>query len=440
MKIKLFILTSIFVSILLPFFFFNSFSKYLFDDTFLVAKVQIDNSAPEIELISFSNSNTTYPSYANKTHTITAKIKVIEEHIKEINFDISHIKVKVGNNFVPIKLTKISYTQPNSKERIYEISFTNIPSDGILNLCFLENSVVDKSSQGNSPTNFVANIMIDNTAPVLTFSEESINDGFSNCTITANEYIQPVLGWNLSANNKYLTCKFANPIEYLLPIKDFAQNSASILVSVKSASSIGFKYGILDGGTNIIQIVDSGEISGNSLITSNSIFKAEALFVKTSGNIDSSLLRGKAFLYTYYGEGSSGSCFYSELPYNYGYNPKNSFRIVNKENLSNAAGDVNFTQFGGAGVNYSTGKFNSIPENLAKQHLFGLSSIAFSLSDYSQYSIVYQIYVKDIGWLPVKYNGEETMYRFDKPFCGIRMNLVPNNHRQYLVDYWNSNC
>ena len=81
-----------------------------------------------------------------------------------------------------------------------------------------------------------------------------------------------------------------------------------------------------------------------------------------------------------------------------------------------------------------------MPEEIKKQYLYGLSSVAFSLADYSQYSIVYQIYVKDVGWLPVKYNGKETMYRFDKPFSAIRMNLVPNNHKQYLVDYWNSNC
>ena len=439
MKIKLFIFTCLFISILLPFFSFNSFSKYLFDDTFLVAKVQIDNSPPEIELISFSNSNTPYPGYANSTHTITAKVRVIEEHIKEVNFDYSHIKIKVGNKFVSVKFKKISYTSPNSKERIYEIVFTNVPNDGNLSLCFLENSVIDEASQSNIPKTFNSNILIDNTAPVATFSEQALDNGYSKGIVNINEGIQPVNGWDISSNNMSLSRKFSNPIEYELPIKDFAQNPSSTLVSIKNATNIVFEYGVFDGGNNDMHIVNSGEISGKSLISSNSIYKAEALFVRTSGNIDASLLRGKAFLYTYHGEGSSASCRYSELRYNYGYNPQSGLRIVNKEHWTNVLGRY-FTEFGGAGVNFSTKSPNSIPEEIAKQYLYGLSGVAFSLSDYSEYSIVYQIYVKDIGWLPVKYNGEETMYRFDKPFCAIRMNIVPNSERQYLVDYWNKDC
>lgn len=439
MKIKLFILTSMFVSILLPFFFFNSFSKYLFDDTFLVAKIQIDNSPPEIELISFSNSNTIYPSYANKTHTITAKIRVIEEHIKEVNFDYSHIKVKVGNKFVSVKFKKISYTTPSSKERIYEIVFTNVPNDGNLSLCFLENSVIDEASQSNIPKTFNSNILIDNTAPIATFSEQALDDGYSKGIVNINESVQPVNGWDISSNNMSLSRSFSNPIEYELPIKDFAQNPSSALVSIKNATNIVFEYGIFDGGNNDMHIVEAGKISGESLISSNSIYKAEALFVRTSGNIDNSLLRGKAFLYTYYGEGSSASCRYSELLYNYGYNPQIGLRTINKDHWANVLGRY-FTEFGGAGVNFSTNGQDAIPEEIAKQYLFGLSSVAFSLSSYSEYSIVYQIYVKDIGWLPVKYNGEETMYRFDKPFCAIRMNIVPNSERQYLIDYWNKDC
>ena len=281
--------------------------------------------------------------------------------------------------------------------------------------------------------------MIDNTAPVATFSEQAFNNGYSKGIVNINEGVQPVNGWDISSNNMSLSRKFSNPIEYELPIKDFAQNPSSALVSIKNATNIIFEYGVFDGGNNDMHIVSSGEISGKSLISSNSIYKAEALFVRTSGNIDASLLRGKAFLYTYHGEGSSASCRYSELRYNYGYNPQSGLRIVNKEHWTNVLGRY-FTEFGGAGVNFSTKSPNSIPEEIAKQYLYGLSGVAFSLSDYSEYSIVYQIYVKDIGWLPVKYNGEETMYRFDKPFCAIRMNIVPNSERQYLIDYWNKDC
>lgn len=231
---------------------------------------------------------------------------------------------------------------------------------------------------------------------------------------------------------------FPNPIEYELPVKDFAQNSSSALVSIKKATNINLEYGIYEDGNHRSYIVNSGNISGDILISSNSIYKAEALFLRTSGDIDSSFLRGRAFLYTYYGEGSSGVCNHSELTYNYGYNPKSDWRIINKEHLTYVSGKI-FSQFGGSGVNFANNNASKpFPEKIAKQYLYGISGVSFSLADYSQYSIVYQIYVKDIGWLPSKYNGQEAMYRFDKPISAIRINLVPNSERQHLINYWDN--
>lgn len=437
MKLKHFILICFFLSILLPFLFFTSLSKYQFEYNFLVAKLKIDNSPPKIELISFNNSNSNYPNYANKTHKITAKVKIIENHISEINFDSEHIKIKVGKNFVPVNFEKISCISSNSEEQIYEIIFSNIPNDGLLNLCFLENSIIDTSLQSNLSKTFYSNILIDNTAPVATFEEKSINDGYSEGIINVNESIHPINSWNMTSNNKKLTYLFPNSIEYELPIKDFAQNSSSVLVSIKNASNINLEYGIYDAGSNNVDITTCGNISGDHLISSDKIFKAESIFVRTFGKIDTSILKGKIFLYTYYGEGSSGICPYSELKYNYGYNPKNSWRTINKENTTYFLGKL-YTQFGGTGLNYSKSSGqNPIPEEIAKQYLYGISGIFFSLDDYSKYSIVYQIYIKDIGWLSSKYNGQEIMYNFDKPISAIRINFVPNSERQYLIDYWN---
>lgn len=438
MKFKRFIFTCFFISIFLPLFFFNSFCKYIFENTFLVANVKIDNSPPEVQLISFNNSNLEYPNYANRTHTITAKVKVIEEHIKNTHFDSDHIKIKVNNKFVSVKFKKFSYTSPNSKERIYEIVFTDVPEDGLLSLHISKDTVIDEFSQGNISKEFSSNILIDNTAPIAVFSEETNPNGYSKGVININEGIQPVNGWNISSNNMILVRDFPNPIEYELPVKDFAQNSSSALVSIKKATNINLEYGIYEDGNHRSYIVNSGNISGDILISSNSIYKAEALFLRTSGDIDSSFLRGRAFLYTYYGEGSSGVCNHSELTYNYGYNPKSDWRIINKEHLTYVSGKI-FSQFGGSGVNFANNNASKpFPEKIAKQYLYGISGVSFSLADYSQYSIVYQIYVKDIGWLPSKYNGQEAMYRFDKPISAIRINLVPNSERQHLINYWDN--
>lgn len=436
MKTKLFII-SFFIIFVISFFSFSSSAKYQFDNSFLVAKLQLDNTPPEIKLLSYNNTNSQYPKYANKTHTITVRVQIVEDYISEINLNSNYINVKVNNQLVPVNFKNIICISEN--EHIYDIVFTNVPSDGKLSISFLKGTAIDTSMQSNIKKTFYLDILIDNTAPVTIFSEELQEDNYSKATITVNEGIQPVNGWNISSNNMILTHKFSNPIKYELPIKDFAQNTASVLVSIKKASNIILEYATYDAGTNNYDIVKSGEISGSKVINSNSICKTEALFIRTSGNIDSSSLKGRAFLYTYYGEGSSGNCKSTELRYNYGYNPLSSWRIINKENLAGISSGKYFTEFGGTGVNYSskTGA-NPIPEEVAKQYLYGLSSIALSLNDYSEYSIVYQIYIKGIGWLPAKYNGQESMYSFDKPMSAIRINIVPNSERQYLIDYWNA--
>ena len=436
-KAKIFILI-FFIAIIFPFFSFSSLSKYQFENSFLAAKLELDNTLPEIKLISYSNTNTQYPKYANKTHTITTRIQIIEEHISQINLDSNHINVKVNNKLVSVNFTNISCV--SESEHIYDIVFTNIPNDGKLSISFLRGTVIDTSMQNNLKKTFYLDILIDNTAPVTIFSEKLVADNYSKGTITVNEGVQSINGWNISSDNMVLSRSFPNPIEYELPIKDFAQNPASALISIKKASNIVLEYSAYDAGTNNTYVVTAGSIAGEQVITSNSICKTEALFIRTAGNIDSSSLKGRAFLYTYYGEGSSDNCKLTEYRYYYGYNPQNSWRTVNKDYKTGLNYSTSpFTEFGGTGVNYSSpSNPNSIPVEIANQYLFGLSGIALSLDDYSEHSIVYQIYVKGAGWLPAKYNGQETMYSFDKPFSAIRINIVPNSQRQYLIDYWNA--
>ena len=134
MKTKLFIILSFFVVFIIPFFSFSSLSKYQFENSFLVAKLELDNTPPEIKLISFSNTNSQYPKYANKTHTITTRIQIIEDYISQINLDSNHINVKVNNEIVSVNLKSISCI--SESEHIYDIVFTNVPGDGNLSITF----------------------------------------------------------------------------------------------------------------------------------------------------------------------------------------------------------------------------------------------------------------------------------------------------------------
>ena len=62
------------------------------------------------------------------------------------------------------------------------------------------------------------------------------------------------------------------------------------------------------------------------------------------------------------------------------------------------------------------------------------------MKDYSEYSIVYQIWVDGVGWQKAVSDGEETTYSHDKPIGAYRMSLIPKTEKQYLITSWNKDC
>lgn len=57
----------------------------------------------------------------------------------------------------------------------------------------------------------------------------------------------------------------------------------------------------------------------------------------------------------------------------------------------------------------------------------------------SDISIVYQIYVKDIGWLKAISDESENLTQQNKTISAFRINLVPTTEKEYLIDFWNRN-
>ena len=438
-KLKIFILLFfffIFISI-----FQNVFAKYIIEDTIMVAKLDIDCLAPNIELISISNSNTPYPSYANKTHIITGILKLTEKNIVKNNLNSNNIQFLVNNSPITPQFRYFSLISQNSSEKIYEFSITNLTNDGNLNIVIPEGIVEDKSDLINSKKVFSTNIIIDNTAPTATLKETSTSNNKSIAEVSCNEPIQKLSGWDFSNSDKTLSKEFPNKIKYNLPLVDYAQNSSYALIDIKNATNINLEYGTYDEYSKQT-IVSCGEVSAPNTINSGSICKAETIFARIDGGIDLSKLLARCYVYTYWGEGSNGTCAYSELPYSYGYNPSSASEWINYSTSSLMYYGKRFIQLGGRNLNRKNATNRNttkggIPENIAKQYLYGISGVQFKLANASDYSIVYQCYVKDIGWLKASSDGEENLYRHDKPITAIRMNIVPKSEKQYLINYLN---
>lgn len=422
----------------IPFYCQFSSAKYVFDTSFDAVKIQIEKK-PIIEILSVSNTNTGYEKYANHTHTITLRVKITEKNIAINHFNRNTIQILI-NNTIANPSMNIQLISNNHGEIIYDIVLSDVTGNGTLSLIFPEGIIEDSFGLKNDFLRFATGISIDNLSPSATTEELSIEDNKSQYLIHANESIRPINGWDFDNNNSSLSKVFSSPITYPIPITDYAGNISEVFVDVKNAKNIVFYYANYNKYP-VKQFEHSGQISGKQAIIDKTNYKSEMLVMYLDGNIDKNSLQARVFDYTYWGENTTALCDYSEIKYQYGYTPSASTWYDMKSlNVVRFLGKLSL-QLGGQGHNVANNSCLNVnkpmPSQIANQNLYGLSGIALQLKNCDDYSIVYQVYVPNIGWLKASSDGEETTYAHNKPFSAIRINIVPKSEKQYLLNYWN---
>ena len=416
-------------------------AKYLIEYQNKVAIIDIDRNPPKIELLEVQNTNVGYEKYANKTHTITTKIKVTEEHIISNNMSLENLIIQVNGKDVEIQDIKIIETKKEKDSIYYDIILTGIQTEGILNIIIKEGTIVDKSYNINPETVIPTGIQIDNTSPEGTFSETEIEEGKVLATILANEKIRKVEGWELTQNEMQLEKEFTNNISYIFTITDFAQNTKEIEINISKATNIMITYASHNSAIGWTYGYGNYDVAGAQAVKENPIYKTEALAFRIIGNIPKDFVQINTCIYTHWGEGSKATCGDSGMIYQYGYNPgKNLFKTMSSDDLVTINGNK-YVQFAGTGMNGSQKKdiegSNRIPFETVYQYNYGISGVTMKLKDESYYSIVYQILVNGQGWLKTCSDGEEAMYQFNKPMSAIRLALVPKTEKNYILDLWN---
>ena len=186
------------------------------ENTIDVANMNIDRTKPKIELIEIQNTNTNYPQYANKTHTISFKIKVTEKNIEKNNFVKDFFGFKLDENNINISEDNFSIKEIESinEGKIYKIDIKGISGNGKLSMQIKEGVIIDKCGLKSESQNIDSEIIIDNTAPVGKFKEVKIQDGKVNGEITLSENIRKIDGWSFKENNSKITKEFTNNISY----------------------------------------------------------------------------------------------------------------------------------------------------------------------------------------------------------------------------------
>lgn len=148
-KTKIFIcLLSIFIFCML---FQFSFAKYVIEDIYVVAKLDIDKCEPLIEVTYIATSN---------THSITGHIKITEKNIVRNDLSPDNIKVTVDNNLITPEFKSFCLISENTTEKIYEFSFNYNGDNASLEIMIPKGIVEDTSGLMNEETYFSTDISI----------------------------------------------------------------------------------------------------------------------------------------------------------------------------------------------------------------------------------------------------------------------------------------
>lgn len=416
-------------------------AKYIIQKEFCVASLNIDRTKPYIELVNINNTNIGYEGYANNTHIITINVKIVEKNIENLYFDKEHVKVKIENNYISsdkITLTKIG---DRDNGQMYQIKLNNIEGNGKLKVEILEGTVIDAGKMVNDFYEIDSKIIIDNIAPKGLFLEEKASGGKVNGIISLNEKIRELEGWSISEDKLKIKKEFTNNISYELPVIDYAGNKSIINIDITKATFINIIYASHNSQVGWTFGYGNYDIAGKEAVNKNPIYKTEVLAFNISGNIETDFVQAKTYIYTHWGDSSLGKCTSSGLLYKNGYNPSDTtYKSMNSTDLVMIQNKKYF-QFGGAGINGDGIKDangnNPIPNDAAAEYRYGICGIEFKLKEYSQFSIVYQIYVDNTGWVKACSDGEECLYSKVSPISAFRVALIPESEKQHVLDTWN---
>lgn len=420
--------------------FSNIYAKYIFQNEFCVANLNIDRTKPKIELVDIKNTNSSYPNYANKTHNITVRIKINDKNLKEVFVDNEHVKVKIDDVIIENETIKYNKIKDIENEKIYDIELSNLQGNGILKLNILKGTAKDFGELTNDLLEINTNIIIDNIAPTGKLIENKVSDGKVNIIINLSEKIKKLEGWEFSNDGLSIEKEFTNNISYELPIEDYASNKSIINVDVTKATYINIVYASHNSNIGWTYGYGNYDVAGSEAVRQNPINKTEALAFNVSGNVDNDFVQANAYMYTYWGPGNQARCASSNMVYKHGYNPsKITYKSMASKDLVTMQGKKYF-QFGGAGANawYQTDINGNNPIQNSSDLLYGISGIKMLLKDYSYFSIVYQVLINGKGWIKAYSDGQECMYDNTKPISAFRVALIPKTEKKYIIDTWNN--
>ena len=152
MRIKIILLFIVFIIIFNK----NIYAKYVMEYKSTIAIIQIDTILPKIELLDIKNVNEFYKQDINKTENVIIQIKVIENNIKEDNFQANNIIILQEDKQIEPKI-EINKNIQTDSQIVYEINISELISIQKLKVKIPKGIIKDISGNENEEKVFEIN-------------------------------------------------------------------------------------------------------------------------------------------------------------------------------------------------------------------------------------------------------------------------------------------
>lgn len=124
-------------------------AKYVIENEFEMATLNIDRTSPKIELISIESTREKYENNINYKYNLTMQVKIVEKNLNDIFLDEEHIKVKMADGYGSIENLQVEKVEKEENENVYKIRLENIGEYEELKILFLEGTIIDKGNLEN---------------------------------------------------------------------------------------------------------------------------------------------------------------------------------------------------------------------------------------------------------------------------------------------------
>lgn len=130
-----------------------SYAKYVIDEEFEIANIDIDLTSPKIYLISVSNVKD-YNEVDNNLYNNIITIKVEDRNLNKTFFDKEHIRVKINNNELLGDNMEFINIKDLDEEKLYQIKLKNVKQDDDIVIQIEKGMAVDKFELSNDEVEF----------------------------------------------------------------------------------------------------------------------------------------------------------------------------------------------------------------------------------------------------------------------------------------------